>query len=128
MMKSRSGERPERFVHGLEQLGAQSGCKVARNVERKDVHTSSSREIDVLITMPDDSVVVIECRDRVRPQDVTWIEQIYGKVQGIQPARTIAVSTSGFTEPAKVKAAAPGIQTRELNAVDRTDLVAWFQC
>lgn len=70
--------------------------------------TGQQREVDVSVTMELGSeltVVVFECRDRRDRQDVTWIEQLATKARDIEVDRVVAVSSSGFSEPAVTKAA-----------------------
>jgi hypothetical protein len=60
---------------------------------------------------------------RSRLQDVNWIEQIATKRAHIGANQTIAVSSRGFSEPAKRAAAAHGIELRLISEVSGDDLL-----
>ena len=64
--------------------------------------------------------VAIECRDRNKPGGTTWIQQIIGKRDSLRRfgvKHWIAVSASGFTEPAMKIAQSAGIELMVLGDV-----------
>jgi len=71
-----------------------------------------------------DLLITLECRDRVRTQDVTWIEQLATKRVHIGADRTLAVSSSPFSEAALKAARLHGISTRLISEVSDEDLRA----
>ena len=91
--------------------------------------TGQKREVDIAIetkvgTHP--FVFGIECRDRGRPADVTWIEQIAGKHQDLVGVnKTIAVARNGFTQPALVKATQRKIDAFALGEANEADWVRY---
>jgi hypothetical protein len=72
-------------------------------------------------------LITIECRDRSKDEDVTWIEQVAQKRESIGAAITVAVSSSGFSAPALTKAAQLGVATRTLTDATAGDLVSWLR-
>jgi hypothetical protein len=71
-------------------------------------------------------LITIECRKRSRKADVTWIEQLATKKTKIGAAKTIAVSSEGFTELARVTARELGIEVRTLSEVTPEHIEGWF--
>src|ERR1700737_3927288 len=69
---------------------------------------TQSRQIDVSIRR-DGSLTHVECRIHKEPQDVTWIEERIGRRASLRADAVIAVSSSGFTQGAQLKAEAHGI-------------------
>jgi hypothetical protein len=67
----------------------------------------------------------IECRDHQSPQDVNWIEELYGRKSLIGANAIMAVSSSGFTSTAKAYAKHAGVFLRELNAVNEGEVPSW---
>ena len=64
--------------------------------------------------------VAIECRDRNKPQGITWIQQIIGKRDSLRHfgiRHWMAISASGFTEPAVKMAQSGGIELMVLGNV-----------
>jgi hypothetical protein len=53
--------------------------------------------------------IAVECRDRVSVQAVEWIEQLICKKQSIGADVLVAVSSSRFSKPARVKALKHGV-------------------
>src|SRR5690349_13130079 len=66
--------------------------------------TGRLREVDASIRSrigTTDVLITIECRRRSKAQDVRWIEQLAAKKLAIGADRTIAVSSSGFSDEAE---------------------------
>ena len=82
--------------------------------------TGRLREVDASIRIPSgvsEKLITIECRKRSRKQDVTWIEQLATKKIAIKAAKTIAVSSSGFSSDAKTIASQHGIELKKLSEI-----------
>ncbi len=93
-----------------------------------DVDTGQLREIDVGIRIKADSeeiFIAIECRDRGKPQDVQWIEQLIAKKVSIGADLLIGVSSSSFTGPAITKAKKRGVELRDIKYFDPGELLLW---
>jgi hypothetical protein len=83
----------------------------------RDRDTDELREVDIAIRTTVGStrvLIVAECRDRNRPEDVRWIEELASKAVSVGAAKVIAISGSGFTAPACEKAQRLGVEVREL--------------
>lgn len=77
-----------------------------------DKDTGQPREVDVGIRVPrngDSVFIAVECRDRVAVQAVEWIEQLICKKQSIGADVLVAVTSSRFSKPARVKALKHGV-------------------
>jgi Restriction endonuclease len=126
----------EQLVARIETDAAELGFTVKSPDRVRCRVTGKLREVDATIRGPAndlDKFITIECRRRRTRQDVTWIEQLATKRQSIGAARTIAVSSSGFSEAAHTLAHSHGIELRtmqevsleEINPYAQLDLV-WF--
>jgi hypothetical protein len=59
----------------------------------------------------------LECRDRNRADDLTWIDGLIGKYMNLEVDRVIAVSSSGFSDSAVLKAKACNIEIRTIREI-----------
>lgn len=94
-----------------------------------DIDTGTQREVDVGIrfhTEQGSVFVAVECRDR-GVQDIQWIEQLIAKKESIQADILIAVVTSNFTKPAKVKAFKKGIYIRTIEQFSSNNILLWLE-
>lgn len=119
----------EKLIARIEQAMAPTGAVVTSPDRIPDKVTGELREVDASIrykvgTSP--VLITIECRDRTAVEDVRWIEQLAEKQRGIGASISVAVSSSGFSEPAIKKAAAVGIQVRVLNDATPCEFVQWL--
>jgi len=115
----RKGRDLERLVALVEQvLGPQAEVRSPDHLPDRD--TGELREVDVSVRLRVGSTPVLiigECRDRKAVQDSTWIEQLAEKAKSVGAARAVAVSRSGFYEPAIAKAKARGVEVRQLKSL-----------
>jgi hypothetical protein len=120
----------EKLIARIEQAMAPSGAVVKSPDHIPDKVTGELREVDASIrykvgTCP--ILITIECRDRSNIEDVRWIEQLLEKKRSVGAAMTVAVSSSGFSEPAVKKAAALGIEIRTLREAAPDEFVQWLR-
>jgi hypothetical protein len=66
-------------------------------------------------------IVSMECRDRARPADVGWVEQMHGKHSSLPTNTLVLVSNSGFTEAAEEKARNYGFEVLMPKALPEAD-------
>lgn len=85
---------------------------------------SQPRQIDVSIRR-DDALTIVECRIQADPQDVTWIEELIGRRTSLKADAVIAVSASGFTRGAVLKAKAYGIILRDVKSLTEEEVRDW---
>jgi hypothetical protein len=91
--------------------------------------TGSLREVDGSIRFNVGStsiLITLESRRREAVQDDTWVEQLAKKKEKIGAAKTIAVSSSGFSEPAKITARENGIELRNLREITDEAILGWL--
>jgi hypothetical protein len=120
----------EKLVARIEQAMSPSGAEVKSPDHIPDKVTGQLREVDASIrykvgTCP--ILITIECRDRSSVEDVQWIEQLLEKKRSVGAAMTVAVSSSGFSEPAIKKATALGIEIRTLTEAAPNEFVHWLR-
>lgn len=103
---------------------------IVRSPDRvPDLLTGSLRQVDGSIRFKVGSapiLITLESRRHEAIQDDTWIEQLATKKEKIGAAKTIAVSSSGFTEPAKITARAKGIELRQLREITDQEILSWL--
>lgn len=119
----------ERFVTKIEGAMAPAGAVVKSPDRIPDNVTGELREVDASIrykvgTSP--VLITIECRNRSSVEDVRWIEQIAEKKRSVGASITLAVSSSGFSEPAIRKGSVTGIEIRTLTDATAEDFVRWL--
>src|SRR5262245_45905855 len=120
----------ERLVARIERDLAPRGAVVRSPDRICDLVTGSFREVDASIRFMVGSapiLITIECRHRAAVQDDTWIEQLAAKKEKLGAARTIAVSSSGFSEPARITAQLKGIDLRNLREITDEEIVSWLR-
>lgn len=85
-----------------------------RHIFRRE--SNDIAEVDILLCGrfgSSEMKVAVECRDRQEPQGKEWIQQLAGKREDLREfgvRHWIAVSSSGFTEPAQALARRSGIE------------------
>lgn len=127
---ARKGRELEELVATLEK--GLNGTRITVTSPDKiyDKVTKKKREIDITLKGNmgfHEMLTIIECRDRKPKDDVTWIEQLAIKKDHVGANLAIAVSSSGFTEGARIKADFLGIRLRTLAEIDPKEIMEWFQ-
>lgn len=82
------------------------------------------RQIDISIRR-DNTLTLVECRIHKEKQDVKWIEELIGRRSSLRADAVIAVSASGFTEGAIVKAKTFGIILRDILSLTEEEISQW---
>lgn len=82
------------------------------------------RQIDITIRR-DNKLTLVECRIHKEKQDVKWIEELIGRRASLKGDAVIAVSASGFTEGAILKAKKFGIILRDVVSLTEEEISAW---
>lgn len=126
---ARLGREAERIVESLERLLSGDLLEIKSPDSLYDHNSGTFREVDVSIKGKIGShtiLVVIECRDRKRVQDVTWIEQLVSKKNGINANKMIALSTSDLSPAAKKLAKKNGIELRFLKDFNPKEVIDWL--
>jgi hypothetical protein len=115
----------ELMVTRIEHLLSPRGAVVKSPDRLPDKITGQLREVDATIRYRIGSVpiiITIECRDRTSVQDDIWIEQLVKKREKLAVSATIAVSSTGFSQPAKKSAETFGIELRTLKEISDDEL------
>lgn len=120
----------EKLVARLEAALGPAGAVVKSPDRIRNRVTGQMREVDASIrykigTVP--ILITVECRKRAATDDDTWIEQLITKKERLGAAKTIAVSSSGFTEPAKKNARLAGIELRNISDLSQDEMLGWLK-
>lgn len=114
----------EDFVAQIERLLSRHGAKVRRNEQILDRH-GALRQLDATIrinTGTTELLVIIECRNRKRVNDITWVEQVAGKRDNLGAAKAIIVSNRKLPDSAASMAREKSVEIRTLSQVDESIL------
>ncbi len=118
-------EKFEQQIRRLHELIEQPGSKVTWNDHLPDPdNPSQPRQIDVTIRR-DGKLTLVECRIHNERQDVQWIEELIGRRVSFRADAVIAVSASGFTKGAILKAKSFGIILRDFSTLTQEEISAW---
>ena len=94
---------------------------VVESAMLEDALTGAKREVDIVVSGRVGAQLVtvsIECRDRTRPADVTWVDEMQAKHSRLPTNVLVLVSHSSFTQEARRVADKYGIRCLELNDRD----------
>ena len=125
---ARAGRALEILTARIEHAVSGSGVAVRSPDHLADNVAGGTREVDVSLRTrvgSADVVVIVECRDRGRVADVTWIEQIAKKRDAVGASKAIAVSSDTFSKKALKAANHYGIDARTLSQVNREEIKNW---
>lgn len=125
----RPGKRLEDLVAWIESsLRERDGAAVTWNERIPDRDTQEPRQIDVAIRVTsghDTWLGIVEVRDRNRPVDARYVEEVYGKRDSVGAAVAYIVSRSGFYDTARKKAERHGIRLLTLDEAAEHNWSAW---
>jgi hypothetical protein len=120
-----TSEKFEKQIHRIHELIEQEESEVNWNDKIPDPdNLSQARQIDISIKR-DGKLTLIECRIHRKAQDVKWIEELIGRRLSLRADAIIAVSNSGFTEGAKLKAKQYGVILRDLQGLTEQEIQEW---
>lgn len=125
---SNAGKELEDLIATIERAMGDA-VRVEKNYFFKDKATGQRREVDVAVfsNVGTASILIIfECRDRKKVQDVQWIEQLASKRESVRAAKAVAVSSSGFTNPAIIKAKEENVELRLANNLTESEIKRLF--
>lgn len=120
--------KPEEFEKQIARILAAISLKDAQvkwNDRFPDPDNPSQlRQVDISIRRGE-SLTLVECRLHNRPQDVKWIEELYGRRASLNADAVIGVSSSGFTKGAYEKARRLGVFLRCLTELSDAEIAEW---
>src|SRR5262245_22398074 len=120
----------QRIVRALYEALKPVGGTVTESAQLLETTTSKPREIDVLAEAVLYGVAVriaVEVRDRNRKDEVQWIDSLIGKFKDLSVDKIIAVSATGFSAAARMKAEAAGIHLLTAKDAEGYDWPSEFQ-
>lgn len=126
-MPKRSNEF-QRLVFLVKQQMASEGT-VTESKMLVDRHTGAEREVDICIELMVAGhavVVCIECRDRRRRADVTWLDEMKAKHERLPTNTLVLASRVGFTRQALKAADVLNIETIALTGLEAPAIEAVF--
>ena len=112
----------QRLIVRIEAALGGDAATVTESAQLPERDGGTLREVDILVEGVINRTpirVAIETRDHGRAQSVEWIDRLIGKYRDLPVDRIVAVSRSGFSEAAKVKAGA-----NRISAVDFAEALA----
>jgi len=113
----------QRLVY-LVRMNLSAGATVTESKMLRDRDTGGQREVDVCV---EGSVggtrvnVCLECCDRTRPADVTWVDAMKCKHERLPTHALVLASRSGYTKEAREVAQRSGIEAISFDEVERAD-------
>ncbi len=127
---ARKGRELEELIANFERLLGPKGISVTSPDFIPDKDTGELREVDISLRSQIGSaelLVIVECRDYShKTQDVKWIEELAAKRESVGADRVLAVSSTGFTDPATRKAEMKNITLRRMSELDYQEISHWF--
>jgi hypothetical protein len=102
-MPARTNEFQALVVSLKQQLQASQGFRITESKMLRHQVTGRLREVDIVIeyeVAEHPIIISIECRDRSRPANVDWVEQMCCKHEHLPTNKLILVSVGGFTPQA----------------------------
>src|SRR5680860_387437 len=115
----------EKMIARIHSILAGTSSVVTWNDKIKDPDNKKrTRQIDATIRTGK-FLTIVECRIHKSKQDVKWIEELIGRRISLNADAVIAVSFSGFTEGAILKAKKHGIITRDFLSLTEEEIKRW---
>lgn len=96
----------QQLIHAIHRL-LEPSARVTESMYLQDKSTGDQREVDVVVETETGGrkwLTSIECRDRGRLADVSWVESMLGKHRDLPTDDLILISHNGFTPQALRKA------------------------
>lgn len=118
-------EKFEHQIRRIHQLIEQPDSAITWNDRIPDPdNLKQPRQIDITIRR-DNKLTLVECRIHKEKQGVKWIEELIGRRVSLKGDAVIAVSASGFTQGAILKAKKFGIILRDMVSLTEEEISAW---
>jgi len=110
----------QKLVHHIHSNSENTETKVTESAPllEQNIEEPIAREVDILIEKAVNgniAKIAIECRDRACKDDIEWVDSLIGKYRHLDVHNVIAVSNSGFSRAAKLKAKANGIELKTID-------------
>lgn len=105
------------------------GSEVTESKMLPDSVTGTNREVDIYIesSVAEHTVCIcLECRDRKRKADVTWVEEMKTKHERLPTNALVLISSSGFTKEAQKVAQIYGFELLSLEEVNTESIEKLF--
>lgn len=116
----------QKLITFIEKEFSPESIEVVESALLRESISDVEREVDILIQGEINGYQIsigVECRDRKRKADLTWIDEIIGKYQHLPIDRKVAISKCGFTKTALDKAVKYNIETLTLEEAFETDWI-----
>ncbi len=122
---TKTSEKFEKQIQRIHDLIEQPDSEITWDDRFPDPdNPTQSRQIDISIKR-EGVLTLVECRIHKKSQDVKWIEELIGRRISLQADAVIAVSHSGFTKGAILKAKSHGIILRDLKTLTEDEILQW---
>ena len=122
---SKISDNFERQIQRIHELIEETDAKVEWNDHIPDPdNPEQARQIDVTIKK-NGKLTLVECRIHKNKQDVKWVEELIGRKVSLRADVIIAVSASGFTKGAILKAEKYGVILRDILSLTEEEIRSW---
>ncbi len=122
---SKVSDKFEHQIQRIHDLIEEADAKVEWNDRIPDPdNPKQARQIDVTIKK-DGKLTLVECRIHKNKQDVKWVEELIGRKLSLKADAIIAVSASGFTKGAILKAEKFGVILRDILSLTEDEIKSW---
>lgn len=112
-------------ISKLHELLEQPDAEVTWNDHLPDPdNPTQPRQIDITIKR-ENKLTLVECRIHKKKQNVKWVEELIGRRISLKADAIIAVSASGFTKGAILKAKSHGIILRDILTLTEEEITNW---
>lgn len=116
----------QKLIHHIHSKKEDLAAKVTESASLIETNIAEpiAREIDVLIEKEVNGKIAklaIECRDRSNKDDIEWVDSLVGKYKNLDVHKVIAVSNSGFSRAARLKAKANGLDLKTIDEASKID-------
>lgn len=120
-----TSDKFEKQIQRIHELIEGSDSEVTWNDKIPDPdNPEQSRQIDVSIRKGG-QLTLVECRIHKAKQDVKWIEELIGRRVSLDANAVIAVSASGFSKGAILKAEKYGVILRDILSLTEDEIKLW---
>lgn len=122
---TKASDKFERQIQIIHELIEGTGAKVEWNDRIPDPdNPEQARQIDVTIKK-NGKLTLVECRIHKSKQNVKWIEELIGRRTSLRADAVIAVSASGYTKGAILKAEKYGVILRDILSLTEDEIRSW---
>ncbi|MEQ1485549.1 restriction endonuclease [Methyloglobulus sp.] len=121
----------QQLIHYIHEKTEGIDATITESAEifEQNINEKIPREVDILIEKEingKNNRIAIECRDRQCKDDIQWVDCLIGKYLHLDVQKVIAVSNSGYSKAAQLKAGVNHIELKTLEEARNIDFYDEF--